>query len=675
MCGIFGISIEASVGVDAKDLKKLTKMFFQMSERRGKDASGFVSIHNYVEIIKSPHSASTLIQDSKFKNIFQNAISNYKNGNSFTISGHTRMVTSGSEYNNNNNQPIIKDNNLLIHNGIIVNEDNIYEQNPKLKKEYEVDSEVMLELYNFNSTSSKSNAAAFKDSINSMSGANTFILIDPSHNEILLHSSNRSLYIFNHPSIGLTFYCSEEEILNKAIKIISKYPIDLSLASIACPSTLEFFRLDLSTHRLQKFLTYDDDCLNYRNNLQEKKISHHKTKHTPRSNRHLNDVNKINNILDIQEDYISELKRCSKCVLPESFPSITFDKNDICNFCNAYSKNIFLGEKKLFDDAKSWQNYESYNDVLVPLSGGRDSCYGLHYVKKELGLNPVAYTYDWGFITDHARKNISRICGELNVEHIIVAANIRQKRINVRKNVQAWLKKPDISLVPLFMAGDKFFYKYASLLKKEMNLSSIIFSLHALEVTHFKTGFASVKQDSHDDWHQQLYGLSKMNRLKLMLHYLNKFFENPRYFNFTIPDTLAAFYYYYMRNKDYYSIFDYLEWDESLIVNTIKDKYGWQGSSLNGNSWRIGDGTAPFYNYIYLRHSGFSENDTFRSNQIREGLIDREDAMKSIKQDNCIDADTFKWYCDTINIDAIDAIKIINSNFDIKKNSMRKIVL
>jgi hypothetical protein len=27
------------------------------------------------------------------------------------------------------------------------------------------------------------------------------------------------------------------------------------------------------------------------------------------------------------------LKRCTKCILPETFPGIEFDENDVCNYC------------------------------------------------------------------------------------------------------------------------------------------------------------------------------------------------------------------------------------------------------------------------------------------------------------------------------------------------------
>ncbi len=93
--------------------------------------------------------------------------------------------------------------------------------------------------------------------------------------------------------------------------------------------------------------------------------------------------------------------------------------------------------------------------MIVAFSGGRDSSYGLHYVKNVLKMNPVAFTYDWGLVTDLARRNQARVCGKLGVEHIIRSADITAKRRYVRKNIEAWLKKPELGMVTLLMAGDR----------------------------------------------------------------------------------------------------------------------------------------------------------------------------------------------------------------------------
>ena len=42
-----------------------------------------------------------------------------------------------------------------------------------------------------------------------------------------------------------------------------------------------------------------------------------------------------------------------------------------------------------------------------------------------------------------------------------------------------------------------------------------------------------------------------------------------------------------------------LKWDENIINDTLLNKYKWEKSSDTDSTWRIGDGAAPFYNYIY----------------------------------------------------------------------------
>lgn len=78
-------------------------------------------------------------------------------------------------------------------------------------------------------------------------------------------------------------------------------------------------------------------------------------------------------------------------------------------------------------------------------------------------------------------------------------------------------------------------------------------------------------------------------------------------------------------------------------------------------TWRIGDGTASFYNYIYYTSAGFTENDTFVSNMIREGMITREKALEIARRQNIPLYESIKWYCDIIGIDFECTLKTINS--------------
>jgi glucosamine--fructose-6-phosphate aminotransferase (isomerizing) len=77
-------------------------------------------------------------------------------------------------------------------------------------------------------------------------------------------------------------------------------------------------------------------------------------------------------------------------------------------------------------------------------------------------------------------------------------------------------------------------------------------------------------------------------------------------------------------------------------------------------TWRIGDGTAAFYNYIYTTVAGFSEHDTFRSNQIREGQLTRDRAMELVERDNQPRWKSIREYTQLINIDFDEAIRVID---------------
>jgi hypothetical protein len=138
--------------------------------------------------------------------------------------------------------------------------------------------------------------------------------------------------------------------------------------------------------------------------------------------------------------------------------------------------------------------------------------------------------------------------------------------------------------------------------------------------------------------------------------------KNPRYLNNSLFDTLSGEYYRSIAPKtDYFHLFDYWKWDENEINNTLIDEYDWELATDTSTTWRIGDGTAAFYNYVYFTVAGFSEHDTFRSNQIREGNITREEALRLVENENKPRYENLKWYLDAVGVDFEGAIKTVNS--------------
>lgn len=660
MCGIFGVVAYHPDRVSGKVLSTLAQDLFERSSIRGQDASGFFCVKNdSIQIIKSPEKASKLIKTYPFRQILLAAVDSYENRKStYAVFGHTRMSTNGSVDVPGNNQPVIKNGIVILHNGIIINYEKIWKSLAPITKEFDVDTEAFGGLISKFTNQGLSWNASFQSAFKSIEGANTICAVSESSGKVFLATSNGSLYFAKNKIHGFLCFASSKYILEQALKKLKNNFKNFSKTEIIKPKNHQIISIDLQTSQNTRTRTSANE--NKIKLFKPRKICVIKERPCDfKVSICKNSLSKIEKFLEATYHSNLKIQRCSCCVLPKTFPFIRFDLSGKCNFCSDYKPIQLKGYeelKKISEYTK--KNITSDENCLVPISGGRDSCFGLYYCKKKLGLRPVAYTYDWGFVTDLARRNISRLCGKLGVQHILVAADIRKKRDNVRKNVLAWLADPSLSMIPLFMAGDKQFFYFASKIQKEMRLGPIFFSMNWLERTGFKTGFAGVNESKN---FTTTYGLTRANKLRLAFHYLIKFLTNPKYLNSSIFDTLFGFASYYLKSKDYYSIFDYIPWNHQTIEKTLEQEFEWERAPDTKATWRIGDGTAPFYNHIYYTVAGFSEHDTFRSHQIRQGLITRSEGLRFVQDENYPRAASLQWYFDKININAMEALKVVDS--------------
>ena len=256
-------------------------------------------------------------------------------------------------------------------------------------------------------------------------------------------------------------------------------------------------------------------------------------------------------------------------------------------------------------------------------------------------------------VTDLARRNQSRLCEKLGIELITISADLRKKRENIRKNITAWLKTPDLGLIPLFMAGDKQYFYYANQVCRNYGLNTILMTANPFEETHFKSGFCHVRPTvlRTAQRNSSFERLPAAGVIRMGLYYLQNFLKNPAYLNSSLLNTAGAALSYYVVPHNYFRLFNYIPWNEDEVNKVLLEEYDWETSPDTASTWRIGDGTAPFYNYIYYRIAGFTENDTLRSNQIREGMLSREKALELAFRDNQPRWESMKWYFDVIGMD------------------------
>lgn len=598
MCGLFGYVGDQGLAPASIDT------LIRHSEQRGRDSSGLIT--------HDDEGYAAYRADFAITKLTKKTVLRTKN----VFLGHSRLITNGLA----DNQPVVRDDVYVLHNGIVVNHDRLWESLGQDRR-HEIDTEIIAAIVAEHLADGGDVGTAADRVVELCTGIVACAIALPRLGKLVLFSNNGSLYlgdsehgqVFASESYPLTqIGCTDVR------QVTSSIVLDIPSSEAEIPMSEWTGRardlvppLVLSGAE-EKLLTYD----------------------------------------------APDLRRCTRCILPETMPFITFDSAGVCNYCLHYKpRNNPRPKAELFDLVEPYRRAEG-SECIIPFSGGRDSCYALHLAVHELKMRPITYTYDWGMVTDLGRRNISRMCGELGVENIIVADDIHKKRDYIARNLKAWLKSPHLGMISILTAGDKHFFAHVETIKQQTGVGLNLWGINPLEVTHFKAGFLGVPPDFAEE---RVYSHGAMKQLRYQSLRFRAMLQSPGYFNRSLWDTLSGEYYRSFTEKsDYFHVFDYWRWDERE-VDDVLDLYDWERAPDTQTTWRIGDGTAAFYNYVYYTAAGFSEHDTFRSNQIREGDITRAEALDLVKIENQPRYANIKWYLDAVGLEFAPAIAAVNS--------------
>jgi len=343
------------------------------------------------------------------------------------------------------------------------------------------------------------------------------------------------------------------------------------------------------------------------------------------------------------------------CILPSNFPGISFNKSGVCNFCK---NNIGVPVKR----SGLPPNIKNAKKIIVALSGGRDSCYGLDYLSKNTNAELIAFTYDWPLVNSRARRNASRMVESLGIEHVLRVPDSFKQLKFIRRIISAIAKKPDPNVIPLLLAPDKFFFLEASRVAKKYKTDTIVFCAGSdLEFTSFKSGIAGAVSTKPNE----MLELSKFQSIRLFYSFGISYLKNPRLFFAGLRLPFSAFVQTYFTRPKIEYLFQHIDWKEDEIEKVL-EAYHWEGpsSTTTTNRWRSGDGTADFYNYLYFELLGYDERTVNLSNRIRAGLISRErallqDAMN--KQPNLVG---LKEYATTVGFQLDEFLRTFNAPRD-----------
>lgn len=155
------------------------------------------------------------------------------------------------------------------------------------------------------------------------------------------------------------------------------------------------------------------------------------------------------------------LKRCVKCGFPETYETIEFDAQGVCNICRQKTfKDTSIDwvqrKKMLSDLIEEYRGKYDY-DCLVPFSGGKDSTFTLNYLVREHGLKPLVIQFNHGFMRPNLLRNNERTFKTLGVDVMSFTPNWKvvkrlMREALIRKGDFCWHCHTGIFAYPMHVA-------------------------------------------------------------------------------------------------------------------------------------------------------------------------------------------------------------------------------
>ncbi|WP_336784088.1 hypothetical protein [Paenibacillus illinoisensis] len=181
MCGIGGVLMfpKERNAEELAYIRELVSNIAFYNQARGRDATGFATFSSRSHsVFKQPMKASELIRHKAYKHYIGRSL--HKGTKNVLI--HTRAGTKGSEENSLNNHPIESHRYIGVHNGMIHNDDELFEQH-KLFRAGEVDSEVIFRL--LDGQGDKPKEEGLKYVAEQLSGMFTTAFVPKSHRHLM----------------------------------------------------------------------------------------------------------------------------------------------------------------------------------------------------------------------------------------------------------------------------------------------------------------------------------------------------------------------------------------------------------------------------------------------------------------------------------------------------------
>ena len=301
---------------------------------------------------------------------------------------------------------------------------------------------------------------------------------------------------------------------------------------------------------------------------------------------------------------------CIKCVMDTSDDDISFDEQGICHHCHRYFETMQKieseGEREkalneLINNIKLDGKKKPY-DCIIGLSGGVDSTYVAYYVKKVLGLRPLAVHLDNGWNSELSVQNIENIVKKLDIDlhtHVIDWDEFKDIQFSFLK-----ASTPD-SEIPT----DHAIFSILRKIRKKYKLNYVITGINSKTESHHPLSWSQ----GHSD-----FGYIKAIQSRFGTKKIKSF---PHGNIFTLYEDRFS--------SKWINILNYIDYKKEEAKGVITNEFEWQDY---GGKHFESIYTRFYQGYILPIKFGIDKRKMHLSSLICAGELARDDALEQLKQ-------------------------------------------
>lgn len=363
------------------------------------------------------------------------------------------------------------------------------------------------------------------------------------------------------------------------------------------------------------------------------------------------------------------MKYCTKCVMPDTRPGISFNSAGVCSACQAYENRKKTDYKKRFEELKELCNkYRGMNgpnnyDCMIAVSGGKDSHYQVYVMKELMGMNPLLVSVEDNFpMTDAGMHNVKNISEEFGCDIISMKPNIKAQKIIMRYTFEKYGK-------PTYFT-DRYIYTYPLHMAIKFNTPLLVYG----ENVSYEYGGSDAKETYSA--REQIYNgvghgipTEELLRDGVTLKDLN-FFEPPADEDLQKLDPIYLSYFIkwnsyenflFAKSRGFHDLTH--EWNRTHHIE--------QFDQVDSRAYLI----HPWLKYPKFGHASATD---YAARFVRYGMLTRDEAFDLVKKhDHNLDPLAVRDFCEFVGYKESEFWKIINEKFntDIFSNVNGKWVL